>query len=81
MRTSVGQRELDLDAGVEEYWIVDPDRASVRVVRRGVEDVVTSTELSWSPSGAPAELVIRVPTLFNRPSARSDSILTRQRNE
>jgi Uma2 family endonuclease len=67
-RDQLQKRELYLDAGVEEYWIVDPDRAAVRIVRSGVEDVVTSTELSWSPSGAPADLVIRVPALFTSPS-------------
>jgi Uma2 family endonuclease len=71
-RDNAQKRELYLDAGVEEYWIADPDRASVRVVRRGVEDVVTSTELSWLPSGASAELVIRVSALFNRSSPRGD---------
>ena len=34
------KRDFYIDAGVEEYWIVDPDRASVRVVRRGVEDMI-----------------------------------------
>ena len=37
-RDNAQKREFYLDAGVEEYWIIDPDRASVRVVRRGVEE-------------------------------------------
>jgi Uma2 family endonuclease len=36
-RDNAQKRELYAHVGVEEYWIVDPDRASVRIVRRGVQ--------------------------------------------
>jgi Uma2 family endonuclease len=65
-RDNVQKRALYLDAGVEQYWIVDPEQAAVRVIRRGSEDVVTPTELVWSPSGAKAELPIHVPALFGQ---------------
>lgn len=65
-RDQMQKRELYLDAGVEEYWIVDPDSASIRAIRRGDDDEATATELAWSPRETTAELRISVPTLFRQ---------------
>jgi Uma2 family endonuclease len=64
-RDQAQKRELYLDAGVAEYWIVDPERREIRVVRRGAADVVASGELTWSPPGASAPFVMRVAELFD----------------
>jgi Uma2 family endonuclease len=63
-RDHVQKRSLYLDAGVEEYWIIDPERRTLRVVRRGVEDVVTSDAMRWQPSGATAALAFRLDQIF-----------------
>jgi Uma2 family endonuclease len=64
-RDQVQKRELYLDAGVAEYWIVDPERLEIRVIQRGVADVVTRDELIWSPTGASAPLRMQVAQVFS----------------
>ena len=59
------KRELYLEAGVAEYWMIDPERRSVTVVRRGEADVVATRELSWHPTGAGDALIIPVKQLFD----------------
>ena len=63
-RDNLQKRELYLDAGVGEYWMIDPDGGSVRVVRRGTEDVVATTDLEWNPPGATRPLVLSVTRLL-----------------
>jgi Uma2 family endonuclease len=63
-RDHVQKRELYLEAGVAEYWIVDPEHRSIRVVRAGTEDVVTTDHLTWSPSAARASLVIEIAAIL-----------------
>ena len=58
------KRELYLDAGVGEYWIVDGERREVRVIRRGLPDIIASGELVWHPAGVAQPLVIRLAELF-----------------
>ena len=58
------KRTLYLTSGVGEYWVVDPESRSVRVMRANVDDVVITDELTWAPVGA-SPLVIRVPALFD----------------
>ncbi len=58
------KRELYLDVGVGEYWIVDGDRREVRVIRRGMPDVVASGELTWHPAGVVQPLVIGLDEIF-----------------
>lgn len=63
-RDLMPKRSLYLDAGVGEYWIVDPDRRVIRVVRRGGADAVAEHTLTWHPPGASDPLVIDVRALF-----------------
>ncbi len=63
-RDLVPKRSLYLDAGVAEYWIVDPDRRVIRVVRPDEPDAVAEHSLRWHPSGATEPLVLDVRQLF-----------------
>ncbi len=63
-RDQTQKRELYLDAGVAEYWIVDGERREVRVIRREQPDSVASGELVWHPAGGAEALRIRLDEVF-----------------
>jgi Uma2 family endonuclease len=63
-RDHVQKRELYLDAGVPEYWIVDPEDVSIRVVRAGLTDEVITDQLTWSPRGARQPLIVDLAAIF-----------------
>jgi Uma2 family endonuclease len=58
------KRELYLSAGVPEYWMVDPERRVVTVVRPGRPDLECTETYDWSPPGASAPLILEVAPLF-----------------
>ena len=58
------KRVLYLNAGVAEYWVVDEDTKSVRVIRNGVTDDVVTGEMRWRPVSAAETLVFDVAPLF-----------------
>jgi Uma2 family endonuclease len=62
----VQKRALYLDAGVPEYWAIDPEARQVRVVRQdgGADDTVASDVVEWRPAGATEAFVMRVASLF-----------------
>jgi Uma2 family endonuclease len=64
-RDQAQKREFYLEVGVAEYWIVDPERREIRVVRCGEPDVVATGELTWSPTDARSPFVLRVSELFD----------------
>ncbi|HEY4219295.1 MAG TPA: Uma2 family endonuclease [Gemmatimonadaceae bacterium] len=64
-RDNLQKRSLYLDAGVEEYWMVDPDRRTVTVVRAEESDQIASDTFSWHPTGAAIPLTIDVGSLFD----------------
>ena len=58
------KRQLYLDAGIPEYWIVDVAARHIRVVRSpSSEDVVTDT-LTWTPKRANIPLVVEIQPLL-----------------
>ena len=58
------KRTFYMEHGVAEYWIVDPDRREVIQIRGGVDDVICTSELTWSPAGATDPFVLEVPAVF-----------------
>lgn len=59
------KRELYMDAGVAEYWMVDPERQVMTVIRPDQPDVVTGDTLAWSPPGVSSPLVLELTQLFS----------------
>lgn len=62
-RDLITKRSLYLDAGVAEYWIVDADTRTIRVIRPDTEDLAIGS-LHWHPAGAAAPLVLDVAAMF-----------------
>jgi Uma2 family endonuclease len=58
------KRDFYLRIGVAEYWIVDPDRESVRVARPNREDHEPADLLVWAPANATNDLVIPLTSIF-----------------
>ena len=63
-RDQVQKRSLYADAGVAEYWMIDPERRTITAVGQNAKDLVSSDHLSWSPPGASVPLVIDFRKLF-----------------
>ena len=61
----IQKRELYLNAGVAEYWVMDVDARMVEVWYSERETPSVNREvLRWQPSGARSELLIELPRLF-----------------
>ena len=63
-RDRVNKRGIYADAGIPEYWIVDGDDRTIRIVRLGREDVVARESFDWHPATVAAPLVISVIDVF-----------------
>jgi Uma2 family endonuclease len=63
-RDRLQKRNFYIEAGVPEYWIVDPDESTITQIRNGRPDHVSSDRLAWSPPGSPEPLNIRVKDVF-----------------
>lgn len=70
-RDHVQKRALYLDAGVPEYWIVDGEHRTIRVVRPQHDDEIVAETLRWHLAGAGSPLFWTLPTCFARRSARA----------
>ena len=58
------KRELYMEAGVNEYWIVDPESREITVITPHDPDGLRSASLEWSPPGITGTLTIDVAALF-----------------
>ena len=69
-RDLVQKRALYLDAGVPEYWVIDPEAQQVRVVRgeRDADDTIASDAVEWRPAGVRDAFVLPVASLFGTDS-------------
>jgi Uma2 family endonuclease len=63
-RDHLPTRDLYLDAGVAESWIVDAGRREVRVVRGDRGDSVVTGEVRWLPPGVETPLVLGLEEVF-----------------
>jgi len=52
------------DIGIEEYWMVDPERRTLTTVRPSHTDLIITDLLEWSPSGAVEPLALRLADIF-----------------
>lgn len=61
------KRELYLDAGVPEYWVIDGERREIRRIRPGHEDetFAEGALLRWSPGVATETFVLDVEEYFS----------------
>jgi Uma2 family endonuclease len=64
-RDLIQKRSLYMEAGVEEYWMVDEEQRTITSVRRDRQDVVTRGELEWHPNGAAAPLTLSIADVFD----------------
>ena len=60
------KRSFYTEAGIREYWIVDPESQEVTVVRTGLPDQVAADTVQWTPPGTSASLTIRVSEIFGQ---------------
>ena len=63
-RDRIAKRGLYRDASIPEYWIVDGEIRTIRVVRPGREDVDVTGALEWHPPGASEPFTLDVAGLF-----------------
>ena len=54
------KRQLYLEAGIAEYWIVDAVARHIRVVRPPHKEEVVTDNLTWMPNGADVPLVFAI---------------------
>ncbi|MES2176723.1 MAG: Uma2 family endonuclease [Gemmatimonadota bacterium] len=60
----VEKRELYMDAGIDEYWMVDGANRTVTSVAPGRADVVSRETMTWHPKGVSSPLTFEVARVF-----------------
>ena len=58
------KRQLYLDAGIPEYWIVDVAARHIRVVRSPESEEVVADNFAWMPKGVDGPLVVEIQAVF-----------------
>ena len=59
-RDRVHKRNLYTELEISEYWMIDGEDGTVRIVRPGQSDVVATESLVWHPAGASEPLPIAI---------------------
>jgi Uma2 family endonuclease len=59
------KRDLYMDAGVGEYWMVDPEQRAFIVIRKECENVVITDTMTWHPDSAASSLAFDVARVFD----------------
>jgi len=68
-RDHVHKRELYINTlGIPEYWILDGEERTVRIIRPGVADVAATESMIWRPSGVSEPLVFALTEVFWPPT-------------
>ncbi len=57
------KKQLYLDAGVAEYWVVDPEECELTVIRPATQRTERQ-RLTWAPNGAASPLTFEVGSIF-----------------
>ena len=65
-RDRTDKRSIYAEAGIPEYWMVDGESRTVRVVRLSDEDVVAQESVTWQPTGVAAPLVIELAAVLSQ---------------
>jgi Uma2 family endonuclease len=58
------KRDFYMDAGLGEYWIVDPERRAITAVRAGRDDLVARNRMTWAPEVVAATLTFDLDDVF-----------------
>jgi Uma2 family endonuclease len=58
------KRELYMEQGIPEYWIVDGDERTITVVIQGRDVEVVADTLTWAPAGASERLTFELARVF-----------------
>jgi Uma2 family endonuclease len=59
------KRPFYMEAGIPEYWIVDPETSTITRVRPAAMDETFGDRLPWSPSGAREPLIVDLAHVFS----------------
>jgi Uma2 family endonuclease len=65
MMAHARQRAFYIEAGIPEYWIVDGEARSIRVITSSGDRIETEA-IRWSPPGAPEHLSIDIQEFFSK---------------
>jgi Uma2 family endonuclease len=63
-RDRIQKKQFYAEAGVAQYWMIDPEQRVVPVARPGRTDRVVSDVLTWNPPGTNAPFSISLDELF-----------------
>ncbi len=63
-RDQLQKRKLYLDAGIAEYWMIDPERNAVTIVRPGQPDRTVNDLLVWTPTAEAPPFELSLKDLF-----------------
>jgi Uma2 family endonuclease len=64
-RDQLQKRDYYLEVGVADYWIIDPEQRTIRVIRPGAVDDVRNDTATWLPSGVATPFEMPLSTLFD----------------